>query len=169
MFSPSSQKGARCFGLPHCISPALLCQGWPQGVIFLSPFFPPCFYPFSSLQGVIFYPHFFHLVFTLFLLCKVLSFIFFHLVFTLKVLSFIPIFSTLFSPSRCYLLSPFFPPCFYSFFFFARCSWCATARWQRTWSRGSRFTTKGDILRTKTTFSNSQDQQAGNRCGITDS
>ena len=51
MFSPCSQKGARCFGLPHCISPALLCQGWPQGVIF---------YLF------IFYSHIFHLVFTIF-------------------------------------------------------------------------------------------------------
>ena len=32
--SLSNFKGARCFGLPHGISPPLLCQGWPQGVIF---------------------------------------------------------------------------------------------------------------------------------------
>ena len=58
-------------------------------------------------------------------------------------------------------ISPFNP---FSTFFSARYSWCATAPWQRTWSRGSRSTTRAGTLMIKTTFSNSQDWQAGNRC-----
>ena len=45
-----------------------------------------------------------------------------------------------------------------------RCSWCATARWQRTWNRGSRSTiTRDDIFRTKTIFSPNQDWPVGSR------
>ena len=53
-------------------------------------------------------------------------------------------------------------PCFY-LFLCLRCSWCVTAPWPRTWSLGSRSTTKEGIWRIKTIFSSSQGWQADNR------
>ena len=65
-----------------------------------------------------------------------------------------------FATSFCHICWPFFTP---------RCSWCATARWQRMWSRGSRSTrSKESISRTKTIFSNSRDWQESNRCHISE-
>ena len=63
----------------------------------------------------------------------------------------------------CAVFLPYISPSTRFYFFSARCSWCATAPWQRMWSQGSRSSTRGGISRIRTTFYNNQDWQAGNR------
>ena len=65
--------------------------------------------------------------------------------------------------ARCYFPYTYISPHPVFTLFSARCSWCVTAPWPRTWSPGSRSTTKEGIWRIKTIFSSSQGWQAGNR------